>query len=981
MFVFYIMASVIRISGARQHNLKNISLDIPRDQLVVITGPSGSGKSSLAFDTLYAEGQRRYVESLSTYARQFLDQMEKPDVDFIEGLSPAIAIEQRSAAGNPRSTIATSTEIYDYLRLLFAHAGTPHSPESGRPITQQTGDEIIDTLMQWPDRSKLILLAPIVSKEKGEFRDVLERLQREGFIRARIDREIKELSASQKIKLNPKEKHDIEVVIDRIILEKDSRTRLADSIEMALRWGEGRVIVLYNVPQISGKIANSQEWQEALYSTLPLNPDTCQTYETIEPRHFSFNSPQGACTVCMGLGKKLVFSPELVVNAEKTLEAGAILPWRRMGKRMITYYKALLKGVAAHYNQPLDVPWKDLPASFQQTLLFGSGTEEIPFTFWTRGKKSVIRNPFEGIIPSLNRIYKETESESTRSRLKGFMVTEPCDACGGARLRPEVLAITLPLPPKIKFTSSPTPFLPKVPGISIMDVCQMTVQDAHLYFKNLKLDREKEKIAGELLREITQRLSFLLNVGLGYLSLSRESGSLSGGESQRIRLASQIGAGLVGVLYILDEPSIGLHQHDNERLLKTLERLRDQGNSVIVVEHDEETIRRANYLVDIGPEAGQNGGHIVAQGSLNDILANKKSLTGRYLTGDLKISPPQRRLSPETSSGWIEILGASENNLKNINARFPVGLFTCVTGLSGSGKSTLVDDILRKQLLRDWYGAKETPGKCREIRGTEHFQKIVVVDQEPIGRTPRSNPATYTGIFDDIRALFSKLPASKVRGFKQGRFSFNVRGGRCEKCKGDGLICIEMHFLPPVYVTCESCGGKRYNRETLEITYRGKNIAEVLELSVDEAVDFFKPIRSIHNVCLTLANVGLGYLILGQSATTLSGGEAQRIKLATELSRTSAGKTLYILDEPTTGLHFHDVSRLLETLFKLRNAGNTLIVIEHNLDVIKCADWIIDLGPEGGAKGGEIVVEGTPETVAKHPSSFTGACLKKILKD
>ncbi|MDI9402030.1 MAG: excinuclease ABC subunit UvrA [Limisphaerales bacterium] len=973
------MASFIKVSGARQHNLKNISLDIPRDQLVVITGPSGSGKSSLAFDTLYAEGQRRYVESLSTYARQFLDQMEKPDVDFIEGLSPAIAIEQRSAAGSPRSTIATATEIYDYLRLLFAHAGTPHSPESGRPITHQTSDEIVNTLMQWPERSRLILLAPVVSGEKGEFRDVLERLQREGFIRVRIDQEIKEISAAQKAKLNPREKHDIEVVIDRIILETDSRTRLADSIETALQWGKGRVLVLYSLPQPSAKKANPQEWQEALYSTLPFNPDTCQTYEPIEPRHFSFNSPQGACKVCLGLGRKLVFSPELVVNPEKTLEAGAILPWRRMGKRMITYYKALLKGAAAHYEQPLDQPWKDLPSSFQQVLLFGSGSEEVPFTLWTRGKKSVIKNPFEGIIPSLTRIYKDTESESTRSRLKGFMVSEWCDTCRGARLRPEVLAITLPLSSKIKFSSKPVSYLPKVPGISIMDICGMTVQDAYLYFKNLKLDKTKEKIAAELLREIIQRLSFLLNVGLGYLSLSRESGTLSGGESQRIRLASQIGAGLVGVLYILDEPSIGLHQHDNERLLKTLEHLRDQGNSVIVVEHDEETIRRANHLIDIGPEAGVKGGYIVAQGNIREVLKNKKSLTGRYLSGDLKISSPKRRAAPEANSGWLEVLGASENNLKNINARFPVSLFTCVTGLSGSGKSTLVDDILRKQLLRDWYGAKEAPGKCREIRGTEHFQKIVVVDQEPIGRTPRSNPATYTGMFDDIRTLFSKLPASKVRGFKKGRFSFNVRGGRCEKCKGDGSICIEMHFLPPVYVTCKSCGGKRYNRETLEITYRGKNIAEILELSVDEGVDFFKAIPSIHNVCLTLSNVGLGYLILGQSATTLSGGEAQRIKLAAELSRKSTGRTLYILDEPTTGLHFHDVNRLLETLFKLRNAGNTLIVIEHNLDVIKCADWIIDLGPEGGANGGEIVVEGPPEVVAEHPQSFTGAYLKKAL--
>lgn len=966
------MSSVIRISGARQHNLKNISLEIPRDQLVVITGTSGSGKSSLAFDTLYAEGQRRYVESLSAYARQFLDQMEKPEVDFIEGLSPAIAIEQRNAAGNPRSIIATTTEIYDYLRLLFAHAGVPHSPESGREIIQQTSDEIVDTLMEWPERTKLILLAPMVTDEKGAFRDVFEHLQREGFLRVRVDGEIKELSPTQKIKIDAKARHRIEVVVDRIVLSKESRTRLADSVEMALGWGKGRMFVSYCLP-------GETEWKEGLYSTLLLNPDDGRTYEAPQPKIFSFNSPQGACPVCFGLGKKLVFSPDLVINPEKSLADGAILPWRRMGKRMITYYKALLKGVAEHYEQPLDVPWDQLSEDFRNILLHGSGEEEVSFGLWTRGKRSIIKRPFEGILPNLARIYAETESDSMRSRLKGYMVQEFCDACKGARLRPEVLAVTLPLP-KCDFICEPELLQPQVPGVSIMDICRMTVEDACTYFKNLRLTRNKTKIVEEVLREIRKRLSFLSDVGLGYLSLNRESGTLSGGEAQRIRLASQIGAGLMGVLYILDEPSIGLHQRDNDRLLETLKRLRDMGNSVIVVEHDEDTIRRADYVVDMGPGAGVLGGKVVACGTPEEVASNSKSLTGRYLSGDLKISVPKHRMEADDERGWLDILGASENNLKNVDAHFPIGLFTCVTGVSGSGKSTLVDDILRKQLARDWYGAKETPGKCREIRGTEHFRKIVVVDQEPIGRTPRSNPATYTGMFDDIRALFTQLPASKVRGYKQGRFSFNIRGGRCEKCKGDGLICIEMHFLPPVYVTCESCGGKRYNRETLEVTYKGKNIAEVLDMTVDEAVEFFKAHEAIHRMCLTLSSVGLGYIKLGQSATTLSGGEAQRVKLAAELARKSDGRTLYILDEPTTGLHFHDVSRLLETLMKLRDAGNTLIVIEHNLDVIKCADWVIDLGPEGGSRGGEIVAAGTPEKVAKNPASFTGKYLKRFFK-
>ena len=963
------MSAFIKISGARQHNLQNISLQIPRDQLVVITGPSGSGKSSLAFDTIYAEGQRRYVESLSVYARQFLDQMEKPDVDFIEGLSPAIAIDQRGAAGNPRSIIATTTEIFDYLRLLFAHAGTPHSVLSGREITHQTLDEIADTILSWPEGTRLVLLAPMVSEEKGEFLDVFERLLREGFIRVRVDGVIKELNPNQKIRLSPKEKHSIDVVVDRLVLNsKMSRMRLADSLETALRWGEGSVVVLYEVA-FAGE---SKKWHECKFSTKLLNPDTGDIYDLPQPRHFSFNSPQGACPVCFGLGKKSVFAEELIINPEKSLEDGAVLPWRRLGKRMITYYKALLKGVAAHYKQPMDVPWKELPEDFRRVLLYGSGDEEISYSVYTKGKKSALQNKFEGILPNLTRIYGETESDTTRSRLKSFMVLVECDACHGARLRPEILAVTLP-------GKASRRLMPQVPGVSIMDICQMTIEEACLFFQKLRLSDFKSRIVNELLREVRQRLFFLQNVGVGYLNLNRESGTLSGGEAQRIRLASQVGAGLMGVLYILDEPSIGLHQRDNDRLLETLKRLRDQGNTVIVVEHDEETIRSADYVVDIGPGAGVQGGRIVAMGTPIDVSHNPNSLTGRYLNGELKISVPTKRMEPDNNRGWLEILGAEENNLKNVDARFPVGLMVCVTGVSGSGKSTLVDDILRKQLARDWYGAKEQPGKCRGIRGTEHFNKVVVVDQEPIGRTPRSNPATYTGMFDDIRNLFAKLPASKVRGYKANRFSFNVRGGRCEKCKGDGMIRIEMQFLPPVYVPCESCGGRRYNRETLEVTYRGKNIAEILNLTVDEAVDFFRAVPSIYQTCLTLSNVGLGYLTLGQSATTLSGGEAQRIKLASELKRKSTGKTLYILDEPTTGLHFHDVARLLETLFKLRDAGNTLIIIEHNLDVIKCADWVIDLGPEGGSRGGEIVAVGTPEQIADCRNSLTGRYLKKVL--
>jgi excinuclease ABC subunit A len=960
----------IKIGGARQHNLKNLSLSIPRDKLVVITGLSGSGKSSLAFDTIYAEGQRKYVESLSAYARQFLDQMEKPEVDFIEGLSPAIAIEQRGAASNPRSIIATTTEIYDYLRLLFANVGQPHCPVSGEPISRQTTSDIVDKILALPLKTRVMLLAPVVVKQKGEFRDVIERLAREGFVRARVDGELVELSSNVRVKLDPKQRHSIDAIVDRLVIDEKVRVRLSDSIETALKWGDGRLVLLQQPGETAG--ADGNVWTESLHSNRNYSPATGKSFEPATTKHFSFNSPLGACPVCHGLGQKLVFDPNLVVpDAEKTLENGAVLPWRRGTKRLIVYYKALLRGMARHYGQSMETPWKDLPEDFKQKLLRGTGGEEIEFTFWRAGKVSNTKKAFEGIIPNLERLYVESESEFTKNRLKSFMNPEPCDACKGRRLKPEILAVTLG-------TSAPKP--PSlVPGLSIMDVCAMSVEEADEFFANLKLTEFQQKIAGELIKEIRSRLGFLKNVGLGYLTLDRESGTLSGGEAQRIRLATQIGAGLVGVLYILDEPSIGLHQRDNERLLKSLEGLRDLGNSVLVVEHDEDTIRRADYVLDLGPGAGVRGGELVAAGTVAEVEASPRSLTGQYLKGELKIPVPKTRIKPSPAQGWLEILGASENNLKNIDARIPLGAFTVVTGVSGSGKSTLVDDILRRALFRKFYGSKEQPGRHRLLRGFESLDKVIVIDQTPIGRTPRSNPATYTGMFNQIRDLFAKLPAAKIRGYEAGRFSFNVKGGRCEKCQGDGLIKIEMHFLPPIYVTCEACGGRRYNRETLEIHYKGMNIADVLDMTVDEAATFFRAVPKIYEPCLTLAEVGLGYVRLGQSGTTLSGGEAQRIKLAGELSRKATGHTLYILDEPTTGLHFHDVAKLLDVLFKLRNTGNTLLIIEHNLDVIKTADWVIDLGPEGGAGGGRIVAEGPPEKIARTPTSHTGEYLARIL--
>jgi excinuclease ABC subunit A len=939
----------ITVQGAREHNLKNISVRIPRNTLTVITGLSGSGKSSLAFDTLYAEGQRKYVESLSAYARQFLEQLQKPDVESIEGLSPAIAIEQRTAGSNPRSIVATTTEIHDYLRLLYASIGKAHCYQCGRPVGSQTADQMVDQLLQLPPGTRLALLAPMVRGRKGRHEDVFARIRKEGFVRMRVDGVLHELEDVPA--LDGKKKHTIEAVVDRLTIHPKIRSRLTDSVEMALRYGGGIMLAL---------VENGKAIEERMYSAKNACPHCGISFDTLTARHFSFNSPYGACPTCLGLGTMMVFDEDLIVpDPSRSLEDGAVKAWKGGGRRTNIYFKGLLRAVARHYGVDMETPYKELPKSFRDILLYGSGEEEIEFGFWRGGAYHKYQKPFEGIIPNLQRRYQETDSDYMRQRLAGFMSRQLCTACRGARLKPEVLACT-------------------VGGKSIHDFIQMSVGQAHRFLNELQMTPHEEHIAHEVVREIRRRLQFLVNVGLDYLTLDRESGTLSGGEAQRIRLATQVGAGLVGVLYVLDEPSIGLHQRDNEKLIQTLKGLRDLGNTVIVVEHDEQTIRSADYVIDLGPGAGRHGGEVVFAGGVLELLDCERSLTARYLNRRMEIPVPPRRHTP--GEKWLSVLGCAENNLKSIDVHIPLGLFVCVTGVSGSGKSTLVDETLRRALFRHFYGSRERPGKHRKITGIEHLDKVIVIDQSPIGRTPRSNPATYVGAFTHIRNLFSQLPSARVRGFGPSRFSFNVKGGRCERCKGDGVLRIEMHFLPDVYVTCEECHGLRYNRETLEVRYAGKNIAEVLAMTVDDALDFFRAVPPIERKLRTLSEVGLGYLQLGQPATTLSGGEAQRVKLSAELSRHDTGRTLYLLDEPTTGLHFADVSRLLQVIERLRDAGNTLVVIEHNLDVIKTADYVIDLGPEGGDSGGRIVAEGTPEEIAANPASHTGRYLAEVLK-
>ena len=959
-------AQVIKISGARQHNLKNLHVEIPREKLVVLTGLSGSGKSSLAFDTLYAEGQRRYVESLSAYARQFLDQMEKPNVDFIEGLSPAIAIEQRSAGANPRSTIATTTEVYDYLRVLFSAVAQPHDPLTGRPLRRQTPQQIVDHILEYEPGTRIIVLAPLIENQLGEFRDVIEKAKREGFIRVRIDGQIAELDRPEPIRLKKNEPHTIEAVVDRLVVRDGIRVRLTDSIETALKWGGNRVVVLKQTfnAELSGTL------EELRYSTDYGDAETGFTLAELTPKHFSFNSHLGACPACHGLGTQLACDPALVISDPgKTLAEGAITPWRRGTKRMQAYYRHLQGALVKHFDVDENVPFTELPERFKEALYFGTGDQPIEMSFSSNGRSNKKGHPFEGLVPQIERLYEETRSELTRNRIRAFMTREPCKVCGGARLKPEILSATI----KDRHARE----------LNIHQVSEQTIETAARYLEDLDLSAQQRLIVNEVVHEIQSRLQFLIEVGLGYLTLNRESGTLSGGEAQRIRLATQIGSGLAGVLYVLDEPSIGLHQRDNARLLGTLRRLRDLGNSVIVVEHDEETIRAADHILDLGPGAGPRGGEIVAQGSIEEIVSAKNSLTGDYLSGRACIPIPKQRVRPPSINhhdGWLTIVGAAENNLKKIDVSFPLGCLTCVTGVSGSGKSTLVDDILRRALFRHFYNSREKPGAYQAIRGVEQIDKAIVIDQSAIGRTPRSNPVTYTGAFAPIRELFSQLPSARVRGYDPGRFSFNVKGGRCENCEGAGLIKIEMHFLPDVYVECEVCHGKRYNRETLEITYKGKNIADVLDLTVDEAARFFRNVPSVSEKLNSLLDVGLGYLRLGQAGTTLSGGEAQRVKLATELAKRATGRTVYILDEPTTGLHFADIEKLLQVLMKLRNAGNTVIVIEQNLEMIKCADWIIDLGPDGGEHGGEIVGTGPPEKIADLPNSFTGRYLRPMLK-
>jgi len=930
----------IRIKGAREHNLKNISIDIPREKLVVITGLSGSGKSSLAFDTIYAEGQRRYVESLSAYARQFLGQMEKPDVDLIEGLSPAISIEQKTTHRNPRSTVGTVTEIHDYLRLLFARVGVPYCYKCGKPITSQTIDQIVENVLTYNAGTKIQVLAPVVRGRKGMYQEMFEKFKQQGYSRVRVDGEV--LSLDDPIKVDKNKKHTIEVIIDRIVLKENIRARLSDSIETAIELADGQVILIIDD-------------KEQLISTKMTCPDCEVSLPELSPRMFSFNSPYGACPTCDGLGFIMQFDPELIVaNPDKSLMDGALAVW---GKTTSYWYQEQVLTLARHLKFDPHTPWKKLPKQIQSIVLYGSNGKKFDYSIERFEAQYRFTKEFEGVIPNLMRRYKETQSDEMREWMEGFMRNKVCDACGGKRLRPESLAV-------------------KVADKNIADISALSIKEAVIFFNDIKLSETQMAIARQILKEIRARLQFLSNVGIDYLTLDRAAGTLSGGEAQRIRLATQIGSGLTGVLYILDEPSIGLHQRDNKKLLDTLKELRDIGNTVIVVEHDEETIRESDYVVDLGPGAGLDGGYVVAQGTPQEIEQNETSITGLYLSGKRYIKAPPKRRAAEK---YLTIRGAAENNLKSIDVSFPLGVFTCVTGVSGSGKSTLIIDILYKALASLKMRSKDYPGKFNKIEGIEYIDKVIDVDQSPIGRTPRSNPATYTGTFTPIRELFAGLPESKIRGYKAGRFSFNVSGGRCEACWGDGIKKIEMHFLPDVYITCEVCKGKRYNHETLEVRYKGKNIYEVLEMTVDEAYDFFINIPSIKSKLETLKRVGLGYIKLGQPATTLSGGEAQRVKLSTELSKRATGNTLYILDEPTTGLHFADVEKLIDVLQSLVDKGNTVIVIEHNLDVIKCADWIIDLGPEGGDAGGQIVACGTPEEVAKVKNSYTGQFLQKIL--
>jgi excinuclease ABC subunit A len=940
----------ISIRGAREHNLKNISLDLPREKLVVLTGLSGSGKSSLAFDTIYAEGQRRYVESLSAYARQFLDMMQKPDVDHIEGLSPAISIEQKTTSRNPRSTVGTVTEIYDYLRLLFARVGIPYSPATGLPIESQTVSQMVDRVLALPEGTRLYLLAPIARGRKGEYRKDFAELQKKGFQRVKVDGKFYEIPEVPALDKNVK--HDIDVVVDRIVVRPDMSARLADSFETALALAEGIAVVEFA----------DQGNERIIFSAKFACPVSGFTIEEVEPRLFSFNNPYGACPACDGLGTELFFEPDLVVPDENlSLARGAIAPWARTSATS-PYYQQTLEALARAYRQPMTKPWKSLSKEFREMVLYGSGEDEITFTYDDGVRHYSTTKPFEGVITNIERRWRETESSWVRDELSRFQSNHPCEACGGYRLKPQALAV-------------------KIAGLHIGQVCDMSIREACRWFDALpsKLTPKQNEIAARILKEIRERLCFLNDVGLDYLTLARSSGTLSGGESQRIRLASQIGSGLTGVLYVLDEPSIGLHQRDNARLLDTLKSLRDMGNSVLVVEHDEEAILTADHVVDMGPSAGVHGGEVVAQGTPEQVMANPESLTGQYLTGFKQIPSPKERRKP-TKGRRLTVHGARANNLKNITVDVPLGLFTAVTGVSGGGKSTFLIETLYRAVARKLNGAREVPGEHDELEGIEQLDKVIDIDQSPIGRTPRSNPATYTGAFTPIREWFAELPEAKTRGYKPGRFSFNVKGGRCEACQGDGVIKIEMHFLPDIYVTCDVCKGKRYDRETLEIKFKGKSIADVLDMTVEEAAELFKAVPSVRDKLLTLARVGLGYIHVGQQATTLSGGEAQRIKLSKELSKRATGRTLYILDEPTTGPHFHDVAKLLDVLHELVDQGNTVVVIEHNLEVIKTADWIVDLGPEGGDAGGEVVAVGTPEEIAANPRSYTGQYLKQVLK-